>query len=69
MNAFIDMLNPDQALELGIFTGTHHKCFKKSGAVGGHLTYMMTPTGIGTIYGVKCNICGKEKTLNADDLG
>lgn len=68
MNSFIDMLTPTQALEAGKFAGSHHKCSYKAGAVGGHLTYMLTPTGIGIIYSVKCNVCGKEVTLNTDDL-
>lgn len=68
MNSFLDMLTPIQALECGKFAGKHHKCFEKSGAVGGHLTYMLTPTGLGIIYSVKCNICGKEVTLNTEDL-
>jgi hypothetical protein len=69
MNQFIDLLNGDQAFELGKFSGKHHKCFQKSGAAGGHLTYTITPTGLGIIYGCKCNICGKEVILNTDDLG
>lgn len=69
MNSFIDQLTPVQALECGKFAGKHHKsCSHKAGAVGGTITYMMTPTGLGIIYSVKCNVCGKELTLNTDDL-
>ena len=68
MNSFIDMLTPTQALEYSKFAKKHHKCFLKSGAVGGHLTYMLTPTGLGIIYSVKCNVCWKEVTLNVDHL-
>lgn len=36
---------------------------KRQGAIGGRLTYMFTPTSIGTIATVKC-ACGEEIDLD-----
>ena len=37
--------------------------YKYSGAIGGHLTYCFTPTGLGNFVTVKC-VCGKEFKLD-----
>jgi hypothetical protein len=43
-----------------------HKCpyaNGKDGAIGGRFTYCITPTGVGSVYTIKC-ICGKELDLS-----
>ncbi len=39
------------------------KCrMKDTGAIGGRFTFCFTPTGLGTIFVVRC-VCGKEKNV------
>ena len=42
---------------------THDVHSSHGGAIGGTFTYIFTPTSIGTIGKIKCNICGKEFTF------
>ena len=39
-----------------------HHCSTYAGAIGGRLSYVFTPTGLGTCVTVKC-ICGEELDL------
>lgn len=44
----------------------HHKCNGRySGAIGGIITYKITPTGLGDVFKVKCGFpdCGEELDL------
>lgn len=43
----------------------HSKCY--AGAIGGNKTFSITPTGLGDIVKVKCNICDKEYDLTSYD--
>ena len=46
----------------------HSECKKKeTGACGGRFTYTFTPTGLGTIVKVTCNVCNKEIDLTDYD--
>jgi hypothetical protein len=36
---------------------------EKSGAAGGTYSYMFTPTGLGIVEEVKCNLCNEQFTL------
>lgn len=39
----------------------HLKCASTyTGAIGGFIEYYAIPTGIGTIYGVRCLVCQKD---------
>ena len=44
------------------FETSHHK-HKHDTAIGGQFTYCITSTGLGNIYVIKCNACGKEKDI------
>lgn len=33
------------------------------GAIGGHISYIFTPTGIGTAIKLKCSVCNEEKDI------
>jgi len=46
-----------------------HKCSKRyAGAIGGALSYKITPTGIGTVLKAECGWCKKEKDLTDYDV-
>ena len=50
------------------FEEKHIGCVRKNPtAIGGHITYSFTPTGIGLGVTVKCNLCGEE--LDITDYG
>lgn len=49
------------------FYRKHSMCMSKSGAIGECFSYIITPTGLGTILEVKCNVCGKSKTITDFD--
>ena len=33
------------------------------GAIGGHISYIFTPTSIGDAVSIRCNICNKEENI------
>lgn len=39
-----------------------------AGAIGGRITFSFTPTGLGTVTKVTCNICGVEHDLSDCDM-
>ncbi len=49
------------------FYHEHADCLKKSGALGECFSFVFTPTGLGTLAAVKCNVCGETKTLTDVD--
>ena len=44
------------------FCQKHKECSKHAGAVGGNITYEITPTGIGDIIKIKC-LCGDSEDI------
>ena len=42
-------------------------CEEQHSAIGGRWTYCFTPTGLGPIVQIKCNICNDQ--LNVTDFG
>jgi len=44
------------------FEHTHKKCRRET-ATGGQFTYHITPTSIGSIVVVECNVCKKKKDV------
>ena len=65
MMDFLKLLSIKQRTRMTTFEKRHSKC--ESGAIGGGISYIMTPTGLGVICDIRCNICHAEATLN--DLG
>lgn len=65
MNSFFDLISPECNFNLVIFHGKHSKC--NAGAIGGGISYIITPTGLGELYSVKCNVCNEELSLNELD--
>lgn len=46
------------------FEKKHIKCAKEHPTtIGGHISYIFTPTSIGTAVSVKCFLCGEEKNI------
>ena len=41
----------------------HRKCDSKAGAIGGAISIVFTPTGLGTFTEASCSICGKKLNL------
>lgn len=39
-------------------------CPKQESATGGRYSFIFTPTGLGIIAEVRCNVCGECKALN-----
>jgi hypothetical protein len=66
MFEFYNLLTSSQLLACTNFTKEHRDCY--AGAIGGGISYIISPTGLGELYSVKCNICDTELTLNASSL-
>lgn len=59
-------LTDKQVMEVNKF---HNICRikKEHGAIGGVLTYEFTPTGIGTVIKITCNLCNSTKDITDYD--
>lgn len=55
-------LTPNEVDEYNKFIEEHKKC-KCFATIGGKISIIFTPTGLGDSKSVKCNICGKEKEI------
>jgi RNase P subunit RPR2 len=55
-------LNPIEAQEYHDFCNKHKSC-EFSSTIGGKISIIFTPTGLGDIVVVKCNKCGEEKDI------
>jgi hypothetical protein len=55
-----------QEAQIKEFKNKHEKCRKKRGGSCCQFTYLETPTGIGTIDEIRCNVC--NKILNFTDV-
>lgn len=62
---YFEMENAEKFVEWD----TNHECKHKElvvGAIGGRLTFLFTPTGLGCINIVKC-LCGEEINLTKSE--
>ena len=41
----------------------HRHSEVNKGAIGGHINYIFTPTGVGDACSMHCNICGVEENI------
>lgn len=55
-------LNPNEVDEYNKFIEEHKNC-KCSATIGGKISVIFTPTGLGDAKSVKCNACGEEKEI------
>ena len=55
-------LNTNEVNEYYKFIDEHKKC-ESSTTIGGKISIIITPTGLGNTKVVKCNACGKEKEI------
>lgn len=55
-------LTPNEVDEYNKFIKKHKNC-KCSATIGGKISVIFTPTGLGDAKSVKCNVCGKEKEI------
>lgn len=55
-------LNSNEVNEYYKFIEEHKNC-KCSATIGGKISVIFTPTGLGDAKLVKCNVCGKEKEI------
>ena len=55
-------LTPNEVDEYNKFIEEHKNC-KCSATIGGKISVIFTPTGLGDAKSVKCNVCGKEKEI------
>lgn len=46
-----------------VFLKRHKHPRQDKGAIGGHITYSFTPTGLGNITVIRCGACGVIKAL------
>lgn len=44
------------------FIDKHKDCYLKS-TIGGKFTFIITPTGLGLIVSIKCNVCNEEEDI------
>jgi DNA-directed RNA polymerase subunit M/transcription elongation factor TFIIS len=55
-------LNENERKEYDLFSKEHKHC-GCMGTIGGKISIIFTPTGLGDCITVKCNACGKEKEI------
>jgi len=55
-------LTPNEVDEYNKFIEEHKTC-KCSATIGGKISVIFTPTGLGDAKSVKCNACGQEKEI------
>lgn len=55
-------LNENERKEYDLFRQEHKHC-ECMGTIGGKISIIFTPTGLGDCITVKCNSCGKEKEI------
>ena len=55
-------LNQLEEEEYKKFILSHKKCYC-SATIGGKISVIFTPTGLGDAKSVKCNVCGEEKEI------
>lgn len=55
-------LNPTEAQEYYDFCNKHKSC-EFSSTIGGKISLIITPTGLGDVVVVRCNKCGEEKDI------
>ena len=55
-------LNENERKEYDLFSQEHKYC-GCMGTIGGKISIIFTPTGLGDCITVKCNACGKEKEI------
>lgn len=61
-NEMIFTLTPNEVDEYDKFIEAHKNC-KCSATIGGKISIIFTPTGLGDAKSVKCNACGEEKEI------
>lgn len=54
-----------EGAQLDMLKDWHNDCDAYAGAIGGRISYIFTPTGLGTCIVVRC-MCGEE--LNLTDV-
>lgn len=61
-------LNNQQIAMAKSFIRRHRQCVEEPffSTEGGQFTYLITPTGIGNIVKIKCNICNKVKDITGE---
>jgi hypothetical protein len=65
--ALINLNEKEQKL-VNNFKNIHKQCVEKHPLTsGGHFEYIITPTGIGTICKIKCNICNEIQDITDYD--
>lgn len=55
-------LNQNEVNDYYKFVSEHKKC-KCSATIGGKISIIFTPTGLGNAKSVKCNVCGVENEI------
>lgn len=65
-------LNETEKERTDTFLREHTNCCRKQGklyfsTIGGGITYLITPTGLGDLIVIRCNSCGKEETITDTD--
>ena len=60
-------LNEKETNLANAFEEKHRHPDVYKGAIGGHITYMFTPTSIGDACIIHCDICDEEKNITDYD--
>jgi len=57
-------LCPEEIERAKAFEKKHRACARKHPTtIGGHISYMFTPTSIGTAVTVECGLCGEFENI------
>lgn len=61
-------LNDCEQLQADMFIQKHLSCARQHpSTIGGCISYILTPTGVGTIVEIQCNICGTKTDISDYD--
>lgn len=62
-------LSENEIKDSEAFEEKHLECARKHPTtIGWHITYCFTPSSIGTVVMIRCNLCGEEKNITDYDL-
>ena len=56
-------LTDQEAMLAEVFELEHKHPHVNKGTIGGHISYIFTPTSIGIGISMRCSICGEEENI------
>lgn len=56
-------LTDEEEIAAKTFKSNHKHSDVDKGTIGGHISYLFTPTSVGRAVDIRCNICGKTRSI------